>query len=70
MRLSFDDGVRLLAIGLIGAVLAPLKADFEKIGNTVRVGDFLTSGLHIIRVAPKALDGGADPRREGEAMGE
>jgi gamma-glutamyltranspeptidase/glutathione hydrolase len=30
----------------------------------------LTSGLHIIAVTPEGLEGGADPRREGLALGD
>ena len=30
----------------------------------------LTSGLHIIAVTPEGLEGGADPRREGVALGD
>jgi gamma-glutamyltranspeptidase/glutathione hydrolase len=29
-----------------------------------------TSGLHIIAVTPDGLEGGADPRREGVALGD
>ncbi len=32
--------------------------------------DLLTSGLHIIIVRPDGLEGGADPRREGAALGD
>ena len=32
--------------------------------------DLLTSGLHIIVVRPDGLEGGADPRREGIALGD
>ena len=32
--------------------------------------DLLTSGLHIIVVRPDGLEGGADPRREGAALGD
>ena len=34
------------------------------------VPDLLTSGLHIIVVRPDGLEGGADPRREGIALGD
>jgi gamma-glutamyltranspeptidase/glutathione hydrolase len=30
----------------------------------------LTSGEHIIAVTPGGLEGGADPRREGVALGD
>jgi gamma-glutamyltranspeptidase/glutathione hydrolase len=30
----------------------------------------LTSGEHIIAVTPDGLEGGADPRREGVALGD
>lgn len=40
-----------------------------RLGHTV-VRDEMTSGLHIIRVRPDGLEGGADPRREGTARGD
>ena len=30
----------------------------------------MTSGLHVIAVTPDGLEGGADPRREGVALGD
>ncbi len=30
----------------------------------------MTSGLHILRISPEGLSGGADPRREGTALGD
>jgi gamma-glutamyltranspeptidase/glutathione hydrolase len=39
------------------------------LGHRVVVGE-LNSGLHAIRIQEGALTGAADPRREGEAMGE
>jgi gamma-glutamyltranspeptidase/glutathione hydrolase len=30
----------------------------------------LTSGMHIIAVTKEGLEGGADPRREGVALGD
>lgn len=47
------------------AVAAALAAK----GHTVRRMD-LTSGQHIIAVTPDGLQGGADPRREGVALGD
>jgi len=37
-------------------------------GNVVKVRD-LNSGIHVIKVEPDQLTGGADPRREGIARG-
>lgn len=45
-----------------------LKAELEKIGFTTEVRD-LNSGLHAIRITPEGLEGAADPRREGIAIG-
>lgn len=46
-----------------------LKTALERLGHTVRIGG-LQSGLHGIRITPAGLDGGADPRREGVALGD
>lgn len=47
-----------------------LKEQLEAMGHTVRVRT-LTSGLHGIRILPDGtLQGGADPRREGVALGD
>jgi gamma-glutamyltranspeptidase/glutathione hydrolase len=40
----------------------------EALGHRVTISD-LNSGLHIIRIRPDGLEGGADPRREGLAVG-
>ncbi|WOG28302.1 gamma-glutamyltransferase [Endozoicomonas sp. 8E] len=45
-----------------------LKSALEKLGYSVKVRD-LNSGLHGIVITDKGLEGGADPRREGVAMG-
>ncbi|MCA0938150.1 gamma-glutamyltransferase [Vibrio alginolyticus] len=45
-----------------------LKAELEKTGFTTEVRD-LNSGLHAIRITPEGLEGAADPRREGIAIG-
>lgn len=49
--------------------LAGLAPALEALGHEVRVGS-LNSGLHGILLAPHGLDGGADPRREGVALGD
>jgi gamma-glutamyltranspeptidase / glutathione hydrolase len=41
----------------------------RRLGHEVRAGS-LVSGLHGIRVTPDGLDGGADKRREGVALGD
>ena len=51
-----------------GTPLSTLQEDLEKRGHTVRVVD-LNSGLHGIQVKQGKLLGGADPRREGVAVG-
>jgi gamma-glutamyltranspeptidase/glutathione hydrolase len=47
----------------------PLATAMEALGHKVRRMP-LTSGLHIIAVGPEGLEGGADPRREGIALGD
>lgn len=51
-----------------GTGVEKLKAGLEAKGHTVRVSD-LNSGLHAIEVTKQGLVGGADPRREGLAIG-
>ena len=46
-----------------------LKTPLEALGYEVKIGD-INSGLHAIAVTPDGLQGGADPRREGIALGE
>ncbi|MEM1037982.1 MAG: gamma-glutamyltransferase [Pseudomonadota bacterium] len=49
--------------------LDPLASELTALGfKTNRRG--LTSGLHVIALTPQGLEGGADPRREGIAIGE
>jgi len=46
------------------------RADgLRRLGHDVKIRT-LTSGLHGIRVTPYGYDGGADRRREGEALGD
>ncbi|WP_419147944.1 gamma-glutamyltransferase [Pseudoalteromonas 'SMAR'] len=52
-----------------GTELAKHADYFEQKGHRVQVRD-LNSGLHAIAVHNKYLEGGADPRREGVALGE
>ncbi len=51
-----------------GTALAEQAAAFEGKGHKVKVID-LNSGLHGIQISPAGLIGGADPRREGIAVG-
>jgi gamma-glutamyltranspeptidase/glutathione hydrolase len=46
-----------------------LKPDLEKMGHKVKITD-LVSGIHAIVIKPNGLEGGADPRRGGFAIGE
>jgi gamma-glutamyltranspeptidase / glutathione hydrolase len=46
-----------------------LAASLQAMGHDVRRVS-LTSGEHIIAVTDEGLEGGADPRREGVALGD
>lgn len=48
--------------------LEKLQAELEKMGHQVKLKD-LVSGIHAIVIKPKSLQGGADPRRAGVAIG-
>jgi gamma-glutamyltranspeptidase/glutathione hydrolase len=52
-----------------GTVLEALAPALAALGHQVEVRE-LNSGLHAIRVTPAGLEGGADPRREGVALGD
>ena len=46
-----------------------LDAPLQAAGFKTKLGE-LNSGLHAIKIAPEGLEGGADPRREGVALGD
>ncbi len=52
-----------------GAEWDALAASLAAMGHEVRRTD-LTSGEHVIAVTSEGLEGGADPRREGVALGD
>ena len=52
-----------------GAAWDPLATSLKAKGHKLRRMD-MTSGQHIIAVTPDGLEGGADPRREGVALGD
>ena len=52
-----------------GAAWDPLAASLDAMGHAVRRVP-MTSGEHVIAVTPQGLEGGADPRREGVALGD
>ncbi len=51
-----------------GSSLEGLKGSLEKMGHQVRISP-MTSGLHAIQATSEGYIGGADPRREGLALG-
>lgn len=50
-----------------GTALETMAPELEQLGHKVEVRP-LMSGLHGIRVTPQGLDGGADPRRDGNVV--
>lgn len=52
-----------------GTTAASMAADLEALGYKTAVRE-LNSGLHGIAIGPDGLTGGADPRREGVALGD
>ena len=52
-----------------GTPVATLADGLRRMGHEVRIGR-MTSGGHGIRITQRGLDGGADPRREGVAIGD
>ncbi len=50
-----------------GTALEELTPQLKQLGHEVEARE-LRSGLHGIRVTPKGLEGGADPRREGTVV--
>jgi len=49
--------------------LEKLETDLEEMGHKVKIAD-LVSGIHAIVIKPDGLEGGADPRRAGVAIGD
>jgi len=54
---------------MIEPQMEPAKAELDSFGGPVQLMEF-PSGLHVIRVTSKGIEGGADPRREGTAVGD
>jgi len=52
-----------------GTAAEKLAPALEALGFKTEIRD-LTSGLHGIEITPQGLEGGADTRREGVAIGE
>ncbi len=48
--------------------LATLEGPLKALGHDIRVGEY-PSGVHAIRITPREIQGGADPRREGTPSG-
>ncbi len=52
-----------------GTKAAAMAKDLGALGYTVRIDD-QNSGLHGFEITPAGIEGGADPRREGVALGD
>jgi gamma-glutamyltranspeptidase / glutathione hydrolase len=52
-----------------GTSAEDMAKDLEALGYEVKIGE-LNSGLHGVAITPQGLEGGADPRREGVALGD
>jgi gamma-glutamyltranspeptidase/glutathione hydrolase len=52
-----------------GTKAADMAKDLQALGYETKVGD-QNSGLHGIEITPAGIEGGADPRREGVALGD
>ena len=63
--ISFGSGRNMT----IEPPIANMKPALEALGHTVSIGEF-PSGVHAIRITRGAILGGADPRREGVAVGQ
>ncbi|MDP6590586.1 MAG: gamma-glutamyltransferase [Alphaproteobacteria bacterium] len=53
----------------VGSALEALAPGLEALGHEVKIRP-LNSGLHAVRIVAGGLEGGADPRREGVALGQ
>ena len=52
-----------------GTAIVGLEAELKALGHDVAIKRF-DSGLHGIRITDEGLEGGADPRRDGAALGD
>jgi gamma-glutamyltranspeptidase/glutathione hydrolase len=52
-----------------GTKAADMAKDLQALGYETKIGD-QNSGLHGIEITPSGIEGGADPRREGVAVGD
>jgi gamma-glutamyltranspeptidase/glutathione hydrolase len=52
-----------------GTKAAALAKDLQELGYQTKLDD-QNSGLHGIEITPAGIEGGADPRREGVALGD
>ena len=76
-KLDAAEAASLANFGAIGerivlesdAANDQLAEELGKLGHEIIRAD-MTSGLHIIAITPDGISGGADPRREGVALGD